>query len=136
MNSSSDFQGVVKASSSKTSEPLRLTIKIRGLGHVVSFKNTKMILPAKGSRRAMLITDPKKRKLMDLYTQLIEFALCSAYQTAGGETQTGLSRQSWIAVSMPLDDSLDWIPESDGYRTEQVQPGQEGMDIIIERITP
>ncbi len=118
-----------------TSEPLRLTIKIRGLGHVVSFKNTKMILPAKGSRRAMLITDPKKRKLMDQYTRLIESALCSAYQTAGGETGTGLSRQSWIAASMPLDDSLDWIPESKGYKTESVEPGQEGMDIIIERIS-
>ncbi len=115
--------------------PTPLTIKIRGLGHVVSFKNTKMILPARGSRRAMLITDPKKRKLMDQYTRLIESALSSAYQTAGGETGTGLSRRSWIAASMPLDDSLDWIPESDGYRTELVEDGQEGMDIIIEQLT-
>lgn len=82
----------------------------------------------------MLITDPKKQKLMKLYMQSIESALCSAYQIIEGEMQTGQSLQSWIASSLPLDDSLDWIPESDGYRTIRVPKGEEGMDIIIEQI--
>lgn len=113
-----------------------LFIPIRGVGHVVSFKNTKMLLPAKGARKAMLITEPRKQKLMEQYTQLIERALLSAYQTAGGETGTGLSLASWTAAFVPLDDSLDWIPESDGYRTVRVPAGEEGADIYIYPTTP
>ena len=108
-----------------------LCIQIAGCGHIVSFKNTKMILPAKGNRRAMLITDPKKQRAMEQYTRAIERALLSAYQTAGGETGTGQSLQSWIVSSAPLDDSLDWIPESDGYQTKFVPKGEEGVTIFL-----
>lgn len=111
-----------------------LCIPIRRSGHIVSFKNTKMILPAKGNRRAMLITDPKKQKAMEAYTRAIEQGLLSMYQTAGGETGTGLSLPSWIASCVPLDDSLDWMPESDGYRTERVPQGEEGITIFIQPI--
>ena len=123
------------SSESRATQPSPpLYIKIAGLGHIVSFKNTKMILPARGNRRAMLITDPKKQRAMDEYTRAIERALLSAYQTAGGETRTGQSLQSWTASFVPLDDSLDWIPESDGYRTEHVKPGEEGIVIFIQAI--
>jgi hypothetical protein len=118
-----------------------LKLEIRGCGHIVSFKNTKMILPAqieKGTgrvlRRAMLITDPKKQILMRQYEACIESALYSAFQTAGGETGTGQSLLSWIASCVFVDDSLDQIPESDGYRVERVEKGDEGAVIEITRI--
>jgi hypothetical protein len=98
------------------------------MGHIVSFKNTKMIA------RRRLITDPRKRALMDQYTRVIESALSSALATTVAVTLTGLSQPCSIASLAPLDDSLDWIPESDGYRTEHVAKGEEGIDIIIERL--
>jgi hypothetical protein len=111
-----------------------ITLTIQGCGHVCAFKNTKMLLPARGNRRAMLITDPKKQALMKQYEARIESDLRSAYQTAGGETGTGLSLPSWIASSVFLDDSLDWIPESDGYRVERVAKGEEGAVVYIQKI--
>lgn len=119
--------------------PIR--ILINDCGHIVSFKNTKMILPAQVNkttgevtRRAMLITDPKKQRQMRGYELCIEYALRSAFQTAGGETGTGLSLPSWIASCVFLDDSLDWIPECDGWRVERVEKGDEGAVIEITRI--
>ena len=84
----------------------------------------------------MLITDPKKQAKMESYTRAIVSALSSAYQTAGGEMQTGLSLASWTASSLPEDDCLDWIPESDGYVTKFVPKGEEGIDIILTKINP
>jgi hypothetical protein len=120
--------------------PSTIRIEIEGYGHIVSFKNTKMILPAMVNssgqtvRRAMLITDPRKQKLMWGYEVAIELALLSAYRTAVAGMPTAPSLQSWIASSVFLDDSLDWIPESAGYTVEQVEKGDEGMVIEITRL--
>lgn len=85
--------------------------------------------------RGRLITDPKKQKLMERYIQLIESALLSAYRTGGAGMPTEQSLQSWIASYVPADDCLSVIPESGGYRVEHVEPGAEGIVILVERLT-
>jgi len=96
-------------------------------GHICSFKNSKML------SRGRLITDPTKQKKMERYTQAIELQLRSLYQTAGGETGTGLSLPSWIASCVPLDDSIQWVPEIN-VRVAYASKGQEGANILIEQL--
>ncbi len=120
-----------------------LRLEVLGCGHIVSFKNTKMILPGKyvpdpGSkggirqvRPPLLITEPRKQALLKNYEAAIERALLSAYQTAVAGMQTAPSLQSWIQSSVFLDDSVDWIPESEGYAVETVPPGEEGIVVFI-----
>lgn len=119
-----------------------VVIELRGGGNVVSFKNTKMIA---GIRRAnkqgtvwhgrpFVKTDTRKAGYMERTIQGIECALRTLYQTEGIATATGCSLQSWIASSLPLDDSLKWIPKSDGWDVEYVREGMEGFRIEFERI--
>jgi hypothetical protein len=115
-------------------ETSALLLQIRGCGNIVSFKNSKMILPAKGRRRAMLITNPKKQKAMESYIRALESALSSAFQTSETGTRTGCSQASWIALSVPADDSWKHIPKSDGFECIEVPEGEEGADIYITRI--
>ena len=106
-----------------------LTLSIRGVGHVPAFKNGKMMA------RGRLITHPEKQKWMDGAARSIASQLSSMFPTTATETQTGPQAPSLILTSLPLDDSLAWIgfPLGDWQR---VKKGEEGADIIIERISP
>lgn len=118
--------------------PTPVTMRIRNQGHICSFKNTKKIVRRRlkdgqlGS--PLIITDPDKKRKMDGYTRAFESALSSTLATMCGGTQTAPFPPSLIAQLMPLDDSLDWIPESDGWRTVRVAKGEEGVDVIFERL--
>jgi hypothetical protein len=83
--------------------------------------------------RGRLITDPRKRAVMDCLTLSIESASVSAYRTNVTETGMVCSLQSWIASSMPLDDSRKWIVEGT-YSFQECAKGEEGADIIIEQL--
>jgi len=110
-----------------------ITLRIQGIGNVPSFKNSKQIVQNPKTKRPMLITDPKKRKWMNEATRVIESQLRSCIQTCGIATPTAKDARSWIASSMPLDDSWVWVKEnSDNSR--RVSSGEEGAIITIERI--
>lgn len=119
-----------------TASPARsaLRIEVLGCGPIISYKNSKLLLPAKGRRRARLITKPEYQKLIARYEERIELALLSAYRTAVAGMQTVPSLRSWIVSSVFRDDSLTDIPESDGYRVEFVEPGAEGIVVEITRL--
>lgn len=51
----------------------------------------------------------------------------------GIEITTGLSALSQIALLLPLDDSRKWMP-AHSVSTLLVSKGQEGCDLVIERI--
>lgn len=104
------------------------TLKIRECGHIVSFKNSKMLTHGR------LITAPKKQAAMDSYIRAIESALSSMFQTSDTGMATGCSLASWIQSCVPLDDSRHWMPESDGWRFVEVPKGEEGADIIITQL--
>ncbi len=113
--------------------PQEIHILIKGLGHVPSFKNTKSIFRRKGSGVPFIMTNPARKEWMDKAIQLIESQLRSKCQTIAGATATEHSLHSWIASSMPLDDSRQWIPEIH-VTVEEVPKGEEGAEIKIERL--
>ncbi len=115
-------------------KPLVLEIK----GQVIpSFKNRKMIV-TKGPRgnplpEPLLITRPEVQKRTAKITAAFVSQLLSAFQTTTGETLTGCSLRSAIALSVPDDDCWTRIPEI-RIRAELCAPGAEGATLIIERL--
>ena len=105
--------------------PIKLEIK--GLGHVPSFKNNKMLT------RGRLITNPKRQKWMDQCIQLIESQLNFRIPINEDGTLMGQQVLSWIACNVPLDDSRQWIPELH-ISSRSCDKGEEGATILIERL--
>ena len=101
-----------------------LRLEIQGLG-VPSFKNSKMLT------RGRLITDPRKREVMDKITDAFESQLRSALATTGEGTRTGRLVRSLTVCATEFDDSVQWIPEIHVY-VERVAKGHEGAVITIE----
>jgi hypothetical protein len=104
-----------------------ISLVVQGIGHVPSFKNSKMIA------RGRLITAPEKQEWMEKCIQSFESQLTSLCQMAATATQTEPSLPSWIASSVPADDSLKHIAE-ETVRPVLVPKGQEGAIIKIEPI--
>lgn len=79
------------------------------------------------------LTEPKARKKMDAIIQSFVSQSISDIQTRSAETLTGPLLQSLIASLLPQNDSRQWISEHHVY-THDVDKGEEGAEIIIERI--
>lgn len=129
MNLNSSNENSQSAPPSPDSTPVRL--RIRGIGHPPSFKNTKSIFKKKGGQR-FIGTAPKKKKWMDQATRLFESQLRSEFQTRDIATSTAPHRQFSIASVVPLDDSRQWIKELT-VTYVKVPKGEEGCDVVIER---
>jgi hypothetical protein len=97
---------------------------VQGHGHIANFKN------CKACWRNMLVTAPKAKKQMTSIVNDFVSQLTSLYQTIEDETQTGQSIQSWIASSLPLDDSVREIDEV-VVRVKRAPKGNEGAIIVI-----
>ena len=82
----------------------------------------------------MLITVPRAKNQMQSIEKDFVSQLTSLYQTTEDETQTGQSIQSWIASSMPLDDSVREIAEI-VVRVKRAPKGNEGAIIKLENIS-
>jgi len=82
-----------------------LTIQLKGLGPVPSFKNGKMLC------RGRLITAPKKQRFQESLVLAIVSALRSCVLISDGETPTGCSRELLMLQSMPVDDCRQVVPE-------------------------
>jgi len=101
---------------------------VQGRGHIGNFKN------CKACWRNMLITVPRAKNQMQSIEKDFVSQLTSLYQTTEDETQTGQSIQSWIASSMPLDDSVREIAEI-VVRVKRAPKGNEGAIIKLENIS-
>lgn len=104
-----------------------IRLSVEGLGHVPSMKNSKLWTGKK------LVTKPASQKWMERAIQSLRFQLLCACPTGGVVMLMVPSLQSWIVSSLPLDDSVDWIPEI-SVRVEVVPPGKEGAEVVIEPI--
>lgn len=104
---------------------------------IPSFKNNKMVIAKSPSGkpldRPLLITKPEFQKVMEQIMASFESQLLSAFQTADGQTLAASSTRSLIALSVPDDDCWSRIPEIH-VRAEYCQPGEEGAEILIERL--
>lgn len=110
----------------------KITLAVRHMGHVPSFKNNKRSIRLKNGS-SMPVTDKKTKKWMQKCIESFESQLFCDTLITGVGTLTGPFLPSLIAWYLPQDDSRQWIPELHIY-AEQVKPGEEGAKIIIERL--
>jgi hypothetical protein len=110
-------------------KPKPITLTVQNVGHVPSFKNSKMIL----WKQRRIMTKPENQHWMESVVRSFVSQLSSEFQTRGIEITTAHTALLRIALSLPLDDSRKWIPEF-SVRTQIVSIGNEGADILIERI--
>lgn len=99
------------------------TLRVRGLGHVPSFKNCKRVMNRK------LVTDPKIKRWMNRCIQGFVSQLLSPTVTGADVTQTEQQLRSLIA-SLPPDDCWTQIRSLLVYAVE-VPKGYEGATITI-----
>lgn len=114
-----------------------LTLVIQGLGHVPSFKNTKMICGLKRIKPKLwtgtpfLITQPKKKEWMEAAINQLVSQLRGMYPTAEGAMLGECPKPLPIALSRLLDDSLGYmIPGAQSVK--RVSKGNEGATITIQ----
>ena len=103
-----------------------IRLVVRGLGAVISFKNTKMLTKGK------LITDPKKQEWMRRCVQSFVSQFISLCQTDDSGIYPECLKQYAIA-SLPLDDNWQEL-EIGRASCALTEKGNEGATIIIERI--
>jgi hypothetical protein len=106
---------------------MKIVLEVKHQGHVPSFKNCKRVV------RNHLITRPDVKKWMERCIQSFESQLFCDTVINADETLMAPSLPSWIASSLPLDDSRQWMPEQHIY-CEEVKKGEEGATIIIEQL--
>jgi hypothetical protein len=111
----------------------KVTVRLYGHGNIVSFKNKKRIIPGRNGSPPLLVTKPEAKKQMEAIIRDIVSLLISASQTSASGTSTASSRRSSIALLLPGDDSRQWIPRI-LIECSDVAPGEEGVDVIIERL--
>lgn len=136
-------------------KPRKITLEIQG--KIPSYKNNKMLIRpsfkavmealAHGNLAAvratlmavikkpiLMITKPEYQQRMETMIASIESQLLSASQTACGQTFPANLTLSWIALSAPADDCWTKLPEIH-IRAELCEPGNEGANVVIERLT-
>jgi len=109
-------------------------LKIRGIDHIPSFKNRKRAIfdVKKGHMRTLTPASVKKR--MDSLENAIVSALYSACQISEDVMHSECLKRLRTALSGLCDDSIKEIPCGD-WDTIYVPNGEEGADILVERLT-
>lgn len=102
-----------------------IRLSIRGQGHCPSFKNSKVLA------RGRMFTKPEYQEWMEKAILAMAYQLRSIAQTSATGTLTEPQLRSWIASSLPLDDSRHWIPKLT-VEAVDCEKGMEGADIVIE----
>lgn len=105
----------------------KIELRVRGLGHVPSFKNNKMLT------RGRLITDPQNQKWIERCIRDLESQLRFMYRTKRDVTETEPPRLCLTHWSNQFDDSVQWIPQI-SINTFRVPKGSEGATVILEEI--
>lgn len=103
-------------------------LQIRGVGHIPSKKNRHYA----GVGHHVLMDKSIKRRMLAL-ERAIEFALYFACQTGESGTDSECLKQLRTHLSLLCDDSVREIP-SHRWDVEWVAKGEEGADILIERL--
>lgn len=107
-----------------------ISLVVKGLGAVPSFKNKKRIC------KKRLITRPEIQEWMERCTRSLQSQFASYFQTIAEETLMDAAQQCLIALSKhsgQFDDCWQWIPK-ETLTAEKCDKGQEGCEIIIEML--
>lgn len=111
-----------------------MTLKIVGIGHIVSFKNRKRAILDSHTGKMRTLTPYMVKKRMDNLENAILSALYSSFPTEGTETPLECLKQLQIALSGLSDDSVNEIP-CGMWESEQVISGEEGCIIQVFELT-
>lgn len=121
-------------------------LSIRGLGHVMNFKNSKTVFTPKAKKnaprcakcgqtppregpKAFLITDPRIQKFMEKVITSFESQLLSLCQkTEGGTSTAQLAR--YLTRSLPPDDAWQFVPDL-SVSVQIVPSGKEGAQVKV-----
>lgn len=109
-------------------EPIKLVVN--GLT-IPAFKNKKRAIMDRNTGRMRTMTDAKTQRQMEEITHTIALLLASVIPMPDDAISMEQHLQSWIASSLPLDDSRQWIAEL-LISSQDVDKGNEGVDIIIQ----
>lgn len=104
-----------------------VTLRIRDMGHVPSFKNNKMLTMGR------IRTNPKNQKWMARCVRDFELQLLSLSTTTDDGTPMAHCLRSLIAWSNRFDDSIQFLPEI-AVQVKYVAKGQEGANVTIEKL--
>ena len=110
----------------------RIVLEVKGIT-IPAFKNRKRAILDRHTGKMRTLTDPSVKERMDQITLGIELELRSVIRTIGNGTWTAQQVRSWIASSLPLKDSRQWIP-SLWIDAVDCNNGEDGATIDIEQI--
>ena len=108
------------------------TVTLEVSGNVPGKKNSKVMVPRRGSQRPLLITKPEIRKFEKRLVESFRLQLLSAIQTAAGVISP-TQRKQLLMRSLPHDDCWTQIPVVI-LTGELCEPGREGATITIKPI--
>jgi len=111
-----------------------LTLRVAGIGNIAAFKNKKRAIRDRNTGKMRTLTEPKMQRQMDMLILGLESQLPSTTPIPEGEIWTVQQVRSWIASSLPFDDSRQCISEL-VVKCSDVPKGHEGCEIVIERLT-
>lgn len=115
------------------SSPTSVKLVISGVGHIPTFKNGKRVRVDWENAKVHQFTRKDIASTMDAIIQSIASQLYSASPTNEYGMATVPLLRSWIVSSLPLDDCTKWV-RHESFDVQDVAPGEEGADIIIEKI--
>lgn len=104
-----------------------VVLRIKGIGPVPAFKNSKMLTKGK------LITNPRKQKWMKQAEDIIASGLLSSFRTSANEMVTAARLRSWIASSIPANDSCRYLIAC-SWRFTKRPDAEPGALITIEKL--
>jgi hypothetical protein len=111
----------------------RVVLRVRGLGHVPSFKNHKRAILDSKSGKMRTLTEPSIKQRM---AQLEDALLCALYSlclTGANEMDSGCRKRLQTFLCGLYDDSIAEIPRSSSEAV-RVENGLEGLDVTIIRL--
>ena len=108
-------------------------LRIRGVGHIPSFKNRKRAILDSNTGKMRTLTEPDIKKRMDRLENAIFCELYSSSQITEGETRQECLKRLRIALSGLFDDSILQIPQG-SWETQRVPKGEEGAIITLEQL--
>lgn len=115
------------------SNPTGVILKVITGDHIPSFKNTKRSGLNSATGKHLSYTPKQIKQRMAQLENRIVSVLFSWSPTLSAATDSGCQRQLRTVLSGLCDDSIKQIPES-SFGVRYVEPGLEGVEIIIEEI--
>lgn len=109
-----------------------IVLEIKGLT-IPAFKNRKRAIRDRRTGKQRTLTEPRVKEQMERIILAIGFQLLSVIPTTAGETLTAQQARSWIASSLPSDDSRQIISQI-FITALDCDKGEEGAQIIIEKM--